>query len=364
MCRSGWLDLRSVFLVLCVLPSLISGWAAASPYDIAVDRDAKGDWLAVSAYGDAEASRPFCSPSLPGRHCVALAISGTGDAKSAYGCRTSIVLYLYHCLTTASVSGTGNSEGQTAISGSGDARATGVDWCRGIVDCVAVSGTGNASGDDASLSILGASRGPIAFGAGTCNGRECFAINDTERADGYWASVSTHGNASRCPHYYYSKGYWCGLVAVGGGGDAWGQDVGISRNGTARGDALAVSGTGDALWGQVLSLSGFGTARGSRAVSLTGDAFSEGCNTVCDPTLAASATGNASGGDIAVSGTGDAKTATTCRTLVCVPPVAISGTGHANGMIAVSGCDTLLKLGRPEGCRDETGVPRLDGILP
>lgn len=380
--------------------------------------DARCGTVAVSARGDAtgsvaasgtgDASVGGCSDAVAVGQCGwGAAVSGTGDSTgfvavsgvsnatgvvAATGTGAADVPECYHTNSTAPVtsgsasfcsvgvaaSGTGDAEGGEVIgaAASGTGNATGGEGVG-----TAVSGTGDASGWTAASGTGDATGRLPASGTGSCRWNRtddydrCVALTTSEDADGHWAGSSLRGDSS-------------GVVAASGTGSATSEfslDTAVSLAGRGDGRFANIGATSDSE-SSGLAVSGFGQARGLVAASLAGTsegslvAFSAIGDAHCDPLtvripavtsiqdtclVAASGVGNAVGGQIAVSGTGNASN-TYCSDFVVLEPcgagVAASGTGDAHGAVtAISGTGDAEACGLNIDCQAVSGTGDASG---
>lgn len=314
--------MRRLLWMGVVLGLPLASALAGTLIDIQVGDDAQATFLAVSASGNATATgKPFRVPGIPS--CC--------DVPGA------------------AASGTGNSQGDLAMSGTGDAAGYGL---------LAISGTGDADGFYA-LSLTGA-----------CNGRPCFAVEPTGDARASDLGVSGTGRSEGLVAVSGLGSSKAAFLAVGGSQAACSFDPCAAVGGAGESDATAaaISGTGDAACHlddcEAFTATGNATCESyntCRVVSLTGNASIRpppshyqfpSCNNSLIPCAAVSGTGNADAGCsfatcVATSGTGNASGECE-QSRYCI---AVSGTGHARSSgTAVSACDTLLSEGFAQAC--------------
>ncbi|GEM_PF-5654396 len=273
----------------------------------------------ISPTGDAEGDK--------------LAISGTGHAHSDSG---------------LAVSGTGDSDGPVAVSGTGTsngslvaAGATGTSngWA------LAVNPLGNATCTVGFLCIAatatGEANGWLPLGVtGTCNGGPCNDVETTQNAQANSIAVSGTGQ-SQAPIATSGTGPSTGNFATSLTGPAEGNDTALSGTGDATTTwnalSLAASGMGNATGGSALAPVGNARCFGldCAAVSLTGDADASCDAALVEECVAISGTGQA---HCESGNAGDQCTAVRIADLIPSPDVAISPTGDANGGdLAISG---------------------------
>lgn len=251
----GSVAARSVALtVLALLVSTGWGTAAARTLDpgtvcIGVDADVSCEAAAASGTGDARARY--------------VAISGAGDARTCH--KFFHVDFRDPCGVALSL--TGNSTGMYPISVSGACREEPGDPSR---PCFAVAAAG-----DSSAFWLAAS----GSGNASCNADVCLAVTGTGNATGQYP-VSLRGECRFNPNNDWEPCFEASIESAEGHyvassvlGSADAEFVAVSGMGDASGGTVSASGTGDA--GEhtpTVAISGTGNARGFVAVSGTGDA--------------------------------------------------------------------------------------------
>jgi hypothetical protein len=278
---------------------------------------ASGGTLAASGTGCAGGNTPDAGVAVSGTNCAYGALAGasgtgsTGGRIAASGAGCSWGWYVgvnaqgcaYSTLLAISATGPATAYGNSTelggtlngfgISGTGDAYgwflgASGTGYASGVN---AISGTGNSYANTYqlypsvylgnSISGTGSATGVIAVGGNGCS-------------TGWYVGVNAQGCA-------YST-----LLAISGTGPAtaYGNSQNLVVAGTVIPNGYGISGTGDA-YGWLLGVSGTRNASGVNAVSGTGDSYGSGYQIYpgISEGIAVSGAGNATGKDIAISGT-------------------------------------------------------------
>lgn len=297
--------------------------------DVETDGDAEADVLAVSLTGNSTA--------------LVVAASGTGNATS---CR-----YSFDCLA---VSGSGRATGSLAASGTGDAYS-----CSSGLGCIAASGLGEA------WAVV-----PFSL-ANRCNGRLCAQVWERD-AEAWWLAVAPFGNATTACLFVP-----CVALAPDGHARSWlamGRSASgvwaIAFAGPANG-TVAVSPWDDATScgsGSCYAVTIYGDATGATPLSVLGACNGLRCFALAwesDATgyyAAATASGDAWSRALAVSLLGDAKGSS----------FAVAPAGAAEGPVPLSvlgTCNSLscVAIGFGEqtgwyGAASPDGDARADGL--
>jgi hypothetical protein len=304
---------------------------ASGTVAVSVSSCASGTFAAVSGTGSATATGGFCPVCISWAGetgAFDVAISGTGTATSAgqdggpggdngvYGIAISGLGNAANTGSSGSaISGTGTAASQggvAAISGTGN--STGMwDGNWNAYPMFAISGLGDATGWHA-VAGKGNANGPVDpfWGSNT------YAVSGLGNSAGQCLAVSGTGNAtsdsgSHCAIFdggWPLGGIFSSGAAISGTGPASGW-VAISGAGTANGNQGAIascSGCTPTAPLPGIAVSSTGDASGVNAASGTGDVNSNTYEVYPGVPVgtAVSGTGDASGGIVAISGTGSA----------------------------------------------------------